>query len=478
MQRLIIFLSLILLIIPLKVHAQSGDIAFWLPGPEAPSVSDAQVKRNEEYFNIKLHSVFAYYKSGFFENIKQLIVVSEISLSEENKSPIQSTIVNKLWQKLDKNGDFIGVNDHLVVLSPAKTPNVKIKVSFRGIGKDRFKPLFEALSDPTFKTALCLSPAASATISAIAPTVQKLLASPYTADNPRQMLDISQSYIIYADTSQLKTDSLREGFLVIMSSREKRSADLTKILSFDSKSIRLSPSGIGLEYEEGNEWKQFRNNSYVVLSIMKTPIRGENESSHWFSKYSEAERIAEEKLISGVPIDVAKSDAIGLWREGNALLFTDPNYIQNERVAIKSKHLNDIQTILLARVVASKATLNAKALGVPANFSVLAQKYKAAVAEQSSQIIVVASGIDGKPLPNQQVRLISDDTLATQAIVQTTNNAGRVVLKGLSAGKYRIETEGKTWAAIVDPKETKAFEVNDSKGTKAFSVISVDPKLW
>lgn len=469
MKRLIIFLFLISLIIPLKVHAQSGDIAFWLPESGVTSSSDTQVKRNAEYFSIKLHSVFAYYKSGFLENIKKLIVVSEISLLEENKSSIQSTMINKSWQKLDKNGDFIGVNDHLVVLSPATTTNVKIKVSFRGIGKDQFNILFDVLSDSTFKTALSLSPATSAIISAIAPTVQKLLASPYTAEDPRQMLDISQSYVLYADTKQLKPDSLHEGYLIIVSSRERKSDDLTKILSLDSKSIRLSPLGNGLEYKEKEEaeWKLLRNNSYVVLSVVKTPIRGENEYSHWFSKYTEAERFAEEKLLAGDPADKVKPEAVVLWREGNALLSADSNYIQNERVEIKGKHLTDLKAILLAKGETSKVTLDAKTLGVPSNFSELAQKYEAAVAKQSAQITVRTEWAGGAPLPNKQFRLTGFDASGAGAIVQTTNEKGEFVLKGLSPGKYKIESAGEMGAGtgvfIVDPKDKKAFEFKNEK---------------
>lgn len=462
---LIISLFLVSIIATPEAYPQSGDIAFWLQEPGLASTSNPQVKRNGEYFSLKLHSVFAFYKSGFFENIKKLLVVTETSVSEENRSTIQSTMVNKVWQQLDQNGDFIGVNDHLVVLSPATTSNLKIKVAFRGIGEDRFKFLFEALADPKFKAALSLSPATSSTIAAIAPTVQKLVASPYTADDPRQILDISQSYIVYADTNQLKIDSLREGYLVIVSSREKKSADLEKVLSLGSKAMRLSSSGNGLEYFEDNEWKQFKNNSYVVLSVTKTPIRGENEYSNWFSKYIEAERTAEEKLLMGDSIDNVKSEAIGLWREGNALLFADANYIHSERVAIKGKHLRDIQTLLAAKGGVEKAKLDTKALGVPQNFRELAVNYEAAVAKQSAQITVTAEGEGGVPLPNRKFRLTGLNASGGEAVVKSTDQKGELVLKGLSAGMYKIESaeraEGRAEVIIVDPKEKRTFEFKE-----------------
>ncbi len=463
MRHLFMILFLISLIIPSRLYAQGGDIAFWIPESGLTSESDTQVQRNGDYFSIKIHSVYAYYKSGFFENIKKLIVVSETSIVEAGKPPIQSTMINKVWQRLDKSGDFIGVNDHLVVLSPAMASNIQLKVSFRGIGEDRFKMLFEALSEPSFKAALGLSPATSATISAIAPTVQKLVASPYTSNDPRQILDINQSYVVYPEKNVLRRDSLREGFLVIMSSREGKSDELTKILSLGTKDIRLSSLGdIGLEYKEGSDWKPFRNNSYVILSVTKTPVRGENQYSNWFLKYCDAERIAEEKLLSGEPLDRVKPEVIGLWREGNALLFADSNYIQSEKASIKNKHLKDLQTVLLAMGnQPAMAKVDAKALGVPSNFAELAGKYEAAVKREAAQVTVKAQGSDGKPL-QINFSLSGLDSPAQNLIIKSTNKAGEAVIKGLPPGKYKIETQGDSKNSeifIVDPKDKKSLAI-------------------
>jgi len=524
MKRHIIFLFLILLIsliIPFQAQAQSGDISFWLP---AQVGIDAQVKRNEEYFSIKLESVFAYYKSGFFENIKNLIVASEFILAE-SKSTIQSTVVNKTWQKLDKDGDFIGANDHLVVLAPSTASNVQIKVSFRGIAEDKFLILFQALSDPTFKSALSFSPATSATVSAIAPIIQKLLSSPYTSSNPRQILDVSQSYVIYAETDKPKEDSLREGYLVILSSREGKSDDLKKILtllSSDPSSVRIHSTTKCLEYKEGTEWKQLKSNSYVVLSITKASCRGVDEGSKWFSKYKDAIEFAKENK---------GKEAVAKWKEGNALLNEDPNYIQSERNKITYKVQNDFENIIIeaqakleaksealksskAEIEAKSKTLytskamsdteafmaaqaifeaetkafmasqarleaetkaikalqvalDAKVLGVPSNFKKLARKYEDAVAKQSAQITVRAEGVGGMPLPQKQFRLIRLDTFMAGAIVQTTNEKGELVIKGLSPGKYSIESAGEigvgTGVFIVDPKDKKIFEFKEEK---------------
>ncbi len=441
--------------------AQSGDISFWLPPAENKVPAEAQVKRNADYFSVKLHSVYVYYKSGFLENLKKIVVATETCTSGDTKA-VQSAMINKTWQKLDKEGDFIGVNDHLVVLSPVTASNIKIKVAFRGIGEDKFQFLFDALSDSTLKTALSLSPATSATISAIAPTIQKLLASPYTAADPRQVLDISQSFVIYSDTTQHRVDSLREGYLVIVSSREKKSDDLSKILGMDPKDIRLSPIGTGLEYKDEGVWKQLRHNSYAVLSVTRVSLRGENESSNWFAKYTEAERTAEEKVVEGQPANEVQAEVIPLWREGNALLFADQDYIHNERNQIKARHLKNLGDALAAKGNKS-AFLNfdTKALGVPAEYRKIAQQYEKSVVKQAGQVAVRVHDEGGMPLPSVKFWITNLDGRGLPTLEGLTDYKGELLLKGIPPGRYIVETNraglSQSNAFVIDPKEIKQF---------------------
>src|SRR5437879_1409842 len=58
----------------------TGDIVLWVPFRASTSRESAQITRNARYVSIKLQSVYAYYKSGFLENIKHLIVKSDMTL--------------------------------------------------------------------------------------------------------------------------------------------------------------------------------------------------------------------------------------------------------------------------------------------------------------------------------------------------------------------------------------------------------------
>src|SRR6266478_5812546 len=86
-------------------QAQSGDQAFWLPLKPDVDPQTAQIVRNKEYVSIKLQAVFAYYKSSFLENIKQLLVASDIAVTD-GTTLVEGTILNKALPKLDSTGDF------------------------------------------------------------------------------------------------------------------------------------------------------------------------------------------------------------------------------------------------------------------------------------------------------------------------------------------------------------------------------------
>ncbi len=112
-----------------------GDVWRWIPFEGKTDAKDAQIVRNTEYISIKLETVYAYYKSGFLENVRQIVVSSQVAFDLGDKK-VEGSMVNRTWQKSRNSGDFIPVNDLLAVLSPATPTSIKIKVDFAGIGED------------------------------------------------------------------------------------------------------------------------------------------------------------------------------------------------------------------------------------------------------------------------------------------------------------------------------------------------------
>jgi hypothetical protein len=444
----------------LSAQTLSGDIAFWIPFNTDDSLTNAQVIRNEEYFSIKLQSVFAYYKSGFLENIKQLVVASQIDTSGSGQA-VSSAMINKSWQCLDKSGDFIGINDHLAVLAPATPTSVKLTISFRGVGEDKFKSVFDLLADPTMKTAMDFSPATMGALAIITPTVQKLLATPYTSSNPRQILDVDQSFAIYPRGTPAKPDGLREGYLVVFSGRENKSAGLEKILNLQPNQVRIGPLGQGLEYFDGTSWILFNSNSYVVFSVTKVPVRGPDESSPWFQKYQDAIDAAEKDLNTSTPKQ-AHDDSLGLWNEGNALLRADLNYLQSERDKIKFDRLGQLTALFApaqSRTNTATVMIDPKELNVPSDYMSRALAYNQQLDALRSDVTVSIPTELVTANPDAVVNITqgNESSTATTAPTLTVplDSSGSVVAH-LLPGEYTFKIDGNkpvSSQVYVEPKK-------------------------
>jgi len=449
-------LLLVFLFAPISARAQGGDIVLWIPLKSGVTKKDAQISRNKEYVSIKLQSVYAYYRSGFFENIKQLLIKSDISLEQGGKRD-QGTMLNVSKELPSQSGEFIGLNNHIAVLTPSSRTSIMLSVGFRGVGEDKFKKIFDLLSGPALKTPLNLADATLGKISGITTIVQGFLSTPYTSNNPKSILDISQSFIFYSDTLE-HPDALREGYLVVVSSREHKGDGLTKILSLQPEDYRLSSQGHQLEYKESGAWTPLVDNSYVIFSITQTTTRGEDEAP-WLVKYRAAED-ASRKVLEGVSVDKAKADALALWREGNILIGADQNYIDSERDGIRSAHLAEIKKILNSSSVA----VNLSEPDIPANFAIIAADYKNRLAANASTLSVVVRDEQGTAVSNAEV-VLSDSSNPGTLIKVKTDDTGQATLQTLKAGEYSIEAKPVNFNSstpekfVLEPKETKSIEV-------------------
>lgn len=351
---------LLLISLPFQATGQSsgpqGDMVFWIPFKPGASKRAAQIPRNSQYVSIKIHSVHAYYRSGFFENIKNITVISEISLMEGGRvmEGLDGTMVNGVFEKSRNADDFVGLNSHLAVLSPAVPDQVKMRIRFSGIGEDRFKGLFDLLSGEDVKSPLGLSQAAMGRVGGITAIVKGLLKSPYTSDRPKQMLDVTQSFVLYADNTKEYEDALREGYVVIVSAREKKTDDLARIQSLGPEDLRVEGQKLMFRDTQG-QMRPLLFNSYVILTVTQTPVRGENQRSTWFRKYSDAIK-ASEKIREGEALEKVKKEALALWKEGNTLLESDATYLDSERRLLRAAKWNEIEKNLKDSLKAAGVT--------------------------------------------------------------------------------------------------------------------------
>ncbi|HZQ74839.1 MAG TPA: hypothetical protein VFB08_18145 [Burkholderiales bacterium] len=423
------------------VYPQSGDIAFWLPDPMNQSdIKRSQVIRGGEYITIKLQSAYAYYESGFFENIGNLVVASTVTFVDDARS-IEGTAINKTLQKLHDDGDYIGIGDHLAVLSPSTPANIKIKVGFRGISGDQFKSLFDILGNSSLKTALNLAPTILGRVAALSSIAQQFLAPPYTSANPLQVLEMEQSFVLYPSGADIKGDGLREGFYVIVSGRHGKGDDLSKFGSLTTQDIRMTSLGYGLEYKDkSGNWQSLRKNSYAVISVTKTPVRGEDQTSPWFKKFADAETAAEDSTDGTADGKHARD----LFREAGALLAADPNYIEKERISIKSQYLTALNEVLSKK---SKQTANASDYDLPRDYQRIAKAYQTQLAAIASDVTIQLVDANRRPLPGAFLTYASLDTQTPKFESRQADKDGVVHLKFARPGIYGFQTDFSTMKA-------------------------------
>jgi Carboxypeptidase regulatory-like domain len=443
----------------------SGDIWRWIAFDGGATGKESQIVRNTQYVSIKIAAAHVSYKSGFLENIKQIVVSSNVSFDLPGQK-VEALTINRTWQKSKKSDDDIPANDLLAVLSPASPSNINVRMAFAGIGEDRFKSIFDLLASSDVKTALNLSPASIAQAGLITSVVQKFLATPYTSSNPRDVLSMSQGFVIHSDKDIDRSDSLRQGYLVVISGSENKSNDLSRVIQLGSEGLRFDPVYHILQFKAPDgSWQSFAGNSYVVLSINVDPVRGTDESSAWFKKFSEADRTTED-LLTGATLDSVKKNALALWQEGSTLLSADPNYIETERKNIRLKAIKDIQDDLKKNGASlAEANLAVVMPGVPVNFSQIAKDYEAQVqsANLGADVILHVRDARGKAISGARVAMKDTITGRTQNI--TTDQAGDAVLQSLQPATYQIEAARPGFAVtsltnvVVQPRETKELNL-------------------
>ena len=427
----------------------SGDVSFWIPFSTVANAKDLQIVRNSQYISIRIARAHVSYRSGFLENIRKIVVNSSVSF-DIDKQRVQALTINLTWQRSSgKAEEDLPVQDLLAVLSPAASDRIAIKVGFSGIGKNVFKGVFDVLADPQIKTALDLSPARVAQMGLATSIVQRFLASPYTDSDPKNVLSMSSGFVIYADKTEFRNDSLKQGYFVIISGTEKKNADLRRVVEAAFDEIRFNPERNVLQLRQADgTWGLFTGNSYVVLSVTASPVRGIDENSEWFRKFAEAKRTTE-RLEIDEPLEAVKKDTLALWREGVTLLSADPNYIETERKSIRLKELSELQDEFSRHgIPQAQANLAAEVPGTPPNLSQEVRTYAIQLQElRKSQEVVIAGAesltvqvtdAENVPLPGITVTLTGKNGYRQQAV---TDERGIAHFRSLNAGTYSIIAE-------------------------------------
>jgi len=442
---------------------QSGDTWKWIPFTSNTSAKDAQIVRNAQYVSVKIQAAHVSYRSGFLENIKQIVVTSDVSFDLDGRK-VEGSIVNRTWEKSSSSEDDIPVNDLLADLSPASPTSFKLTVDFSGIGEDRFKRVFDVLANADVKTALNLSPGVIAKSGLATSIMQKFLATPYTSDKPKSVLSMSQGFVIYSNRNSERVDSLNEGYIVVISGSEKKSDDLVRVKNLGSNDLRFDTGSHSLQMKQNDgTWKLFTGNSYVVLSVTVDAVRGTDESSAWYKKFSEADRTTE-KLLTGDPLERVSKDAMALWQEGSTLLSADANYIEGERKKIRLTALDEIKKDLKKNGANETAVKQQMSVPGAEDSEKIATAYQSELAEAKleAELTVHVRDAEGRPISGAEVTVQNTNT--GKSFGTRTDSSGDVYLKSLKPGNYLLRSIEKGFKVTeglvaVQPREKKSLEL-------------------
>lgn len=469
MQRLFLAFLFIVSAAPLNALAQLRDVMLWLP-PADGRGEPAKVAQDESYYSIKLHSVYASYESGALKDSRRLVVASELGMAEPVHVGI-GTIVHKTWRRGDEHGDVVTLDDYLVPFAGATASELRIKILLRGVAGEDFKPVFDALSDPALKTSLAMSSLNSPLVTAMSYSTGNFLAPPYVEPDGAHSLDIVRTVFFDPRAEDHKDDTLREGYLVLVSVEGMTAPEAMKTAALSAKDLRVAKSG-ALEIREGGSWKPYQRTSYAILQVAKVNVRGEDRAAPWFKKYGEAIQSAKNKLAAPEPAPGAAATVAAMFNEASAMLGDDVKYIRSERDLIKALHYQELDDACKPVGGAANAGLKPDALGVPADFARLARQYKEKLAGQAPRVSVETLDDKGKPYPGMYYRLINLDTPSYPPLEGRSDYNGQHTFADLVPGRYFFQIWNQPWTGrdrpdarflVLEPKEVKKLTFKEPK---------------
>jgi hypothetical protein len=385
----------------------SGELVFTFPlEPDKPQKT---IRRNEDYFSIHLLNTYVRYDSGYLENVRHIVVVSDVTLGPGRAAPAASAIqtVKDVPRKID---DFIPARHDLALCIPATGISVGIHIQVRGIGDDKFKPVFDCLNtDGLLKTTLAMNAGTLGKVDLAKSLIERLLASPYSSQHPDQILNIQDTFTILP-TAATETKALQSGYLLMLSSSRRRNSNLNWIQGKTPADFRVNPLGSVVEMRNHlGTFEPFTNATYALLVIHRLPAIGDNTQSSWWQKYDEATSIVRNAFPAPGDTNAQKAlkdQSFALWREGNTVLALDQAYLPNERTNISWRSYKALCGILQEKGVVLSPSEKA-ALGEPPELEKALAQYDQRL-QETKMVLAQADSVATRP----DVRVTAEGEMA------------------------------------------------------------------
>jgi hypothetical protein len=278
------------------------------------------VSPGESYFLIQIQSAQAAFHGSIWERVKRLIITSQVALKHPRLGGEALRAIQRSREVKQNRAEQLGLSPNLIDLVPATMSSVSISIEFLLDKENRLAQLAELANHSELYSAISLAPGAVA----VAKTISGLAGKLITAFLPAEE---SQPILQFAGDFNLATDGLRDGYYVILGTRDERNPIPHPLPKLEVRDGDLLADGQGITQL-----------SYVVLDVRSTPARTRelNDGAAWEDKLRQAEMAAD--ALAG---DMSEQELSEAWQrckrlvlEGQALLAADPNYLRREATAI------------------------------------------------------------------------------------------------------------------------------------------------
>jgi exonuclease VII small subunit len=312
-----------------------GTKKFWKPASGASSTQkENQILKNSGYLNLQIRSVNYMSKGNFWQNTfggSDRIALATNLKYQTGVETIEATAVQDIREvKVNRNYN-LGLNRNIAVKIPLNADAISLDVKMTAVKNDLLEAKFDMLNKTEYQSALELAPTVIGQVITVTSLVKKL----FSDSNPDTQMEASYAGIISAqsENNPVENGKLTKGLLILISTNDGNTFSDVDEADFEMR-------GDALYYK--NEEVE---NTYVVFNISFDLLKGDDEKSNWFKKYSDSLNNLD-KIISALDteeIQKIHDDSINMWIEGNALIDADPTYIYKEKLKIKSLALKTIR---------------------------------------------------------------------------------------------------------------------------------------
>jgi hypothetical protein len=312
-----------------------GTKKFWKPSVGSSTTQkENQILKNSGYLNLQITSVNYMSKGNFWQNTfggKDKIALATNLKYQTGAETIEATSVQDVREvKVNKNYN-LGLNRNIAVKIPLNADAISIDVKMTAVKDDLLEAKFDMLNKTEYQSALQLAP----TVVGQVITVTSLVKTLFSDSNPATQMEASYAGIISAQSEDNPVDNgkLTKGVLILISTNDGNNFSDVDETDFEMRGDAL--------YYKNREVE----NTYAIFNISFDLLKGDDENSNWFKKYSASLNNLDKIILAIDNKEIQKiyNDSIKMWIEGNALIDADSTYVNTEKLNIKGLALKTIK---------------------------------------------------------------------------------------------------------------------------------------